>query len=168
MLTLEQCASRAAKRKNNKLERTLPLLAEQWATTPEAEMERIVRQRTAAQEHLKRMAEANVEQWHVGEQRRQIAAEILPAETWQHWASLWERTYPYAKPESDGYHLADWWWEALRGTSWAFENCPNLLRHCDPTWWQPHWHFLLEQFVDTVECPACGMPYELLSLEESK
>ena len=168
MLTLEQCARRAATRKNNKLKKTLPLLAEQWATTPEVEAERIVRQRAAAQEHLARLAQFTAEQRRIGEQRRLIAAKILAPEKWQHHADLWKRTHPYASPETHGFHLADWWWQALKGTAWAFAQCPNQARHSDPTWWEPHWHFLLEKFVDTVECPTCGMPHRLLSLEESK
>jgi hypothetical protein len=168
MLTLEQCARRAATRRNNKLKNKLPLLAEQWATTPEVEAERVVRQRAAAQEHLARLAQSDAEEWHIGEQRRLIAAKILAPEKWQHHADLWERTHPYAKPETHGFHLADWWWQALKGTSWAFQHCPNRTRHGDPTWWEPHWHFLLEQFVDTVECPTCGMPRTTPSLEEGK
>jgi len=168
MLTLEQCARRAATRRNNQLKKTLPLLAEQWATTPEMEAERIAYQRAAAQDHLARMAEADRAQWHVGEERRAIAAEILAPEKWQFHEELWKRTYLYAKPETHGFDLANWWWQALKGTTWAFEHCPNQARHGDPTWWQPHWHFLREQFVDTIECPTCGMPHRLLSLKESK
>lgn len=158
MLTLQQCGQRAATRKNNRLKRDYPLLADQWTTTPAAEVERITRQHAAAAAHLERLAEANRVQWREGEELRALAGEILPAEKWQHYADLWERTYLYAKPETHGAHLADWWWYALKGTSWAFEHCPNQARHSDPAWWEPHWHFLHECFVETLVCPTCGMP----------
>jgi hypothetical protein len=158
MLTLQQCGQRAATRKNNRLKRTLPLLADQWSTTPEAEVVRIAQQRAAAQAHLTRLAEADAQQWRVGEERRAIAAEVLPAEAWQHYADLWKKTYPGATPETQGAQLADWWWQALRSTSWAFEHCPNQARHDDPAWWTPRWHFLRESFVETLACPTCGMP----------
>lgn len=158
MLTLQQCAQRAATRKNNRLKRDFPLLAEQWLTTPEAEAVRIAKQRSAAQEHLARLAQADIEQWRLGEEWRELALTLLPAEKWQFHTRLWEKTFPHAQPETHGSHLADWWWQALKGTTWAFEHCPNQARHGDPTWWEPHWHFLHERFVDTVECPTCGMP----------
>ena len=158
MLTLQQCGQRAATRKNNRLKRTLPLLADQWATTPAAEVERIIRQRAAAAAHLARLAEADRAQWCKGEELRVIAAEILPPEKWQYHADLWEKFHPRAKPEIHGAHLADWWWQALKGTSWAFEHCPNQARHSNPAWWKPRWHFLYESFVETLACPTCGMP----------
>ncbi len=158
MLTLQQCGQRAATRKNNRLKRTLPLLADQWSTTPAAEVARITRQRAAAAAHLARLAEADRVRWHEGEERRAIATEILPPEKWQHHADLWEKFHPCAKPETHGAHLADWWWHALKGTPWASEHCPNRARHGDPAWWEPRWHFLHESFVETLACPTCGMP----------
>jgi len=157
MLTLQQHGQRAATRKNNRLKRDYPLLADQWATTPAAEMARITRQRAAAAAHLARLAEADCVQWREGEELRAIAERILPPEKWQHYANLWERTYLYAKPDTHGAHLADWWWQALKGTSWAFEHCPHQTRHSDPAWWKPRWHFLYESFVEMLACPTCGM-----------
>jgi len=158
MLTLQQCGQRAATRKNNRLKRMLPLLADQWSTTPEAEVARITQQRAAAEAHLERLAQTTCAQWHTGEERRAVAREILPVEAWQRYADLWEKTYPGATPETHGAHLSDWWWQALRSTPWAFEHCPNRERHGDPAWWAPRWHFLRESFVETLACPTCGMP----------
>lgn len=155
---LQRAARSAATRRNNKLQRDLPLLADLWATTPEAEAERITRQRIAAQECFARLAAAEVERWGVGMERREIARTVLSAERWQDYDKLFHKIFPYAKPETDGARLADWWWYILKGTPYAFGHCPHRELHYDESWWESHWDFLLGQFVDTVICPTCGMP----------
>ena len=115
-LTLEQRAKRAAKRRNSKVRRKYPLFAEQWLTTPEHEMDRLRRQEAAAERMLASLREAERAAWQRGMRYRELAREMLVPEVWKHWERLWHKVRPHARPEVNGFHLADWWrWALCQG-----------------------------------------------------
>lgn len=166
-MEIEKVAARAAKRKNNKIAKRYPLFADQFAVTAEAEKERILRQRERAEVWKGRMAERSRKKWDEGLRMREAARQELGEEAFQRREELWMRWFGNAEPRYDGYRLVDFWWQALRGTAWAAENCPNKEKHGDPKWWEPHFNFLLGRYVETTECPTCGLERPK-DLEEAK
>lgn len=158
IVDIDKLAEMAARKKNRKIAERYPMFAEQFATTPEAEKERIILQREQAEKHLEALRKSDVEAWERGMMYRSVAREILPAEEWERHEKIWERWHPDATPEYNGCHLADFWWGALFGSEYAFEHCPNREMHDDPSWCrQPHWNYMANEFVETTECPTCGM-----------
>jgi hypothetical protein len=156
-MDIDKVAQRAAKRKNNKIAKRYPLFADQFATTPEAEKERILRQRARAEVAIHQSKERSWEKWKEGIRLREIARRLLSDDAFKEQDSLWQRFHKYRVPEYDGHILADFWFNALKGTDWAIENCPNRNRHNDPDWWRPRFHNVYQKFVETTECPTCGM-----------
>ena len=166
-MEIEKVAARAAKRKNNKMAKRYPLFAELFATTAETEKERILRQRERAEIWKNKMAELSRKKWKEGLWLKEIARENIPEHIFRKQEEFWEKTFENCDAEHDGHRLADYWWTALKGTKWAEENCPNNGRHSDPSWWKPYFNFLLEKYVETMECPTCGMERPK-DLEETK
>ena len=156
-MDIDKVAQRAAKRKNNKIAKRYPLFAEQFATTTEQEKERIIRQRARAEVASRRLKESSCVKWKQGVLLREIARRLLTAETFKEHDSIWEKFHKDRVPEYDGHILANFWFNALKGTDWAAENCPNKNRHNDPDWWRPYFHNVYQKFMETTECPTCGM-----------
>lgn len=160
-MDLDKLAQRAAKRKNNKIQKKYPLFANVFSTTPEEEKKRILRQREQAENHIEEMRKNSLKAWKRGEELKKIAQETLDLSVFQERENFWNRVYKNRVPEYDGADLADFWWSALKGTPYAFEHCPNKQRHTDPRWWGPQWNYLLETFVETEVCPTCHIPKSL-------
>jgi len=156
-MTIEQIAQRAAKKKNRKIAERYPMFADVFATTPTAEKERIEKQHWQAERWIVWMRENSRRMWRKGMALKEVARDVLAEDEWNARERLWKRWHEDATDIYDGDHLTDFWWQSLKGTEWAFTHCPNADKHSLEDWWQPHWDFLRNDFVETVECPTCGM-----------
>lgn len=163
-MDIETHAKRAAKRRNKKIAQRFPLFAEQFATNADAEKIRLEKLDKEVKAHFERQNKSGRSKWEQGLELRDIARQILPGDFWQSKENTWNRWYGNAKPEHDGHRLLDYWWQTLKGTQFAFQNCPNEKRHSDTVWWEPRWNFLQRDFVETDACPSCGLPRHLTLL----
>lgn len=145
-MDIEKLAERAAKRKNKKIAERYPLFADQFATTPEAEKQRILRQYAEAELYLDKLKRLSLEAWQRGEKYRDVAMTILPHDEFERIEQKWHRLFGNRVPEWDGAYYSDFWWHALYGTNWAFENCPHKMHHDRPELW----------VADKDRCPTCG------------
>ena len=159
-LTVEQRARRAVTRRNNKIAERYPLFAEQFATTYDDELARLRAQDTANKVYFAKMQVAEAQAWARGARRRRVAKRLLPREQFIELDAKFWHTYPLAREKAQwfGAKFADWWWQALRGTPWAFEHCPNARYHNQPGWWMPRYNYLHKVFVTPIRCPTCGIP----------
>ncbi len=162
-LTLEQRARRATTRRNNEIKKRYPLFAVEFATTPEAEAARLVKQGMQAEARFAEMRIFESGKWGQGARYRHVAKQLLTAERFSEVDSRFWKIYQMAREKVEwyGYRFADWWWIALRGYQWAFDNCPNREYHNEPLWWYPQWDFLQSAFVEPMKCPTCWMPRNL-------
>ena len=154
-MTLDQVARRATTRRNNYVARRWPLFADQFATTVDEQIQRIVRQRDNAERGARELRRTEAVNWRLGQARRAVAFEIVPDKA-RDAERLWQKFNPAATAEHDGTKLAAWWWHVLRGTGWAAEHCPNRERHSEAAWYAPRWHFLRGRFIEQTHCPTCG------------
>ena len=150
----EQLAARAANRKNRKLQNDCPLFWEHFATTPDQELERVKRQHAEAEQREQRMRERSREVYAKGVEYREAARTFLTEEAYLHAERAWLRRFPEPDPDSQGWDLADHWWNALKGTEYAKERCPNVHMHAKG--FPPQYNHLLQRFVSTTRCPTCG------------
>jgi len=155
-MDINKIAERAAKRKNKKIAERYPLFPDHFATTAEAEKARILRQRIEADEWLAKLKRLSLEAWERGKQYREVAKRLLPRDEFERLDQKWSRLFGNRDPEWDGALLSDFWFEAIYGTEWAFEHCPNKRWHNNPVWYLPRWNFLLGRWIKTECCPTCG------------
>jgi hypothetical protein len=113
-LTLDQRARRAATRKNNQIAGRYPLFADEFATTVEAERERILRQEAQGKRVIERLAQLGLAQWEKGQEMRRIAQQLLPADVFAAKDAHFQQWHGHKLPEWAGGFLADLWWCALR------------------------------------------------------
>jgi hypothetical protein len=113
-LTLDQRARRAATRKNNQIARRYPLFAAEFATTAEAERERILRQQEQGRRVIERLAQHGLAQWEKGQEMRRIAQQLVPADVFAAKDAHFQQWHGHKPPEQSGGNLADIWWCALR------------------------------------------------------
>jgi hypothetical protein len=163
-MDIETRAKRAAKRRNKKIAQRFPLFADQFATNPGAEKIRLEKLEVDVKAHFQRQDDSGRSRWLEGLKLRDIARQLLPDELWKSKENTWNRWHGNAKPEHDGHRIFDYWWQTLKGTSFAFQNCPHAARHGDPVWWEPRWNFLERDWVETGACPSCGLPRHLTLL----
>jgi len=139
-MELDKLARIRAKQRNNKIAKKYPLFADQFATTVEKEKERIACQHAQAEKWIEKERKISMSDWERGMKLREVARQLLSEEKFAERERSWQRWFDYAKPEYDGHKLVTHWWNALRGTEYAFENCPHKDRHYDPEWWRPREH----------------------------
>ncbi len=154
-LTIEQLAERSAKKKNRHLKEECPLFADQFATTPEQEAERIKRQQADSQQHIAKINEASREAYERGMKYRQAAYKLLGRKLWAERERAWLKRFPSGTiAEERGFDLADHWWCALKGTDYARENCPL----CQQRNYQHslRFNYLTQQWEHVTHCPTCG------------
>ena len=113
-LTLDQRARRAATRKNNQIARRYPLFADEFATTVEAERERILRQQEQGKRVIERLAQLGLAQWEKGQEMRRVAQQCVPADVFAAKDAHFQRWHGHKLPEWAGGFLADLWWCTLR------------------------------------------------------
>jgi hypothetical protein len=149
-LTLDQRARRAATRKNNQIARRYPLFADEFATTVEAERERILRQEEQGKRVIARLEKLGLEHWAKGQQLRRVAQLHVPAGVFAERDASFEHIYGHKAPEWAGTNLADFWWQVLRNHAPADikrQHCPHADHHHDLRYWP------------NGPCPACGIPW---------
>ena len=149
-LTLDQRAQRAANRKNNRIAKRYPLFADEFATTVDAERERILRQQARARRTLEHLAELGLAAWEEGQQRRQVALVCSPADVVAERDATFQSIYGARPREQAGSSLADFWWQVLRNHASADirqAHCPHADHHHDLRYWP------------NSPCPACGIPW---------
>lgn len=146
MLTIEQRAARAAKRRNKKIAQAYPLFAEQFAVSVESQIERLKFQDAEADKHLERHKNFDEMQFALGMKYRGIAKSEMPAEQWQSLDDRYQRIFGKRDLSGQAAFLADWWHCALRdnGSPWLQSNCPHA-----------KWHEL-ETYQQAGRCPCCG------------
>lgn len=159
-LTIDQLAKRSATKKNNRLRKKYPLLADQFAVTVEQEKERILKQRESAHKKFDDDTKKSIAMWNDGLKLREIAKKLLPREKFAERERVWQRWYGNRVPEHDGHRLKDFWWTSLHGTEYAFDHCPYKDRHSDPEWWIGY-HVTFLARAEFAHCPTCGMPREI-------
>ena len=113
-LTLDQRARRAATRKNNQIAARYPLFADEFATTVDAERERILRQQEQGRRVIERLAQLGRAQWDKGQEMRRVAQELVPADVFAAKDAHFQRWHSHKPPEQAGGNLADIWWCVLR------------------------------------------------------
>jgi hypothetical protein len=158
-LTLDQRARRAATRKNNQVAQRYPLFPEHFATTVEAEKERLIRQEQQAIAYLERLRRGGLAAWEKGQGLRQVALDLLPAEVVAERDAHFQRWHGHRPQHEVGHYLTDLWWRALRDHAphWTSQRCPNAYFH-PLTWW-----------ARDQPCPTCHMPWnERACLERSE
>ncbi len=158
-LTLEQRAQRAAARKNNRIARRYPLFARQLSTTPAIEAARLRRNDAWYASVVARRGQQEAMFWARGTRLREVARHLCAVHFAACDARFW-RMYPGARRHAwqYGHRWADWWWQLLKGSQWAFDHCPHAALHQQAWWWRPHYNFASGALVETTHCPTCGMP----------
>lgn len=145
-LTLERRVTRAVKRRNRQIVERWPLFADQFATTPEAERERLARIAISNAAYFERLRAGEEAAWQRGCERREVAQKLLPAAMFQELEVRFQRCFGHWSVRQQAYYLADWWWRALRdhAPEWAQAHCPRAEDH-------EEWHRLRQK------CPVCGL-----------
>lgn len=117
-VNIDQLAHRAAARRNNKLRREYPLLAQllqeegqlsTWLTTPEEQRARIERQHRQADEMLAHLD--NLNEWfkrQALEIRSIVAQHVTPAQI-----AEWEEYAYHTYPSGDAVYLKEFWFAKL-------------------------------------------------------
>jgi hypothetical protein len=149
-LTLDQRAQRAAKRRNRQIAARYPLFADEFATTVDAERQRILRQQEQGKRVIERLAELNLAAWTEGQQLRQVALTCVPADVFAERDATFQKIHGHRPREQIGSNFADFWWQVLRNHAPADIKqacCPHAGHHHDLRYWS------------NSPCPACGMSW---------
>ena len=122
ILTAEQRAARAVKRKNKKIAQEYPLFAEQFAVTLEEQVKQIEKQDATNLIYFENLRKGELEAWERACAAKEKARLLLPPEKFKDYETRYQKIYgsrpgKYSEPEYVGYYAADWWNCALR------ENC---------------------------------------------
>lgn len=112
-LTLDQRAQRATTRKNKLIAKRYPLFADEFATTVDAERERILRQEEQGKQLIERLAQLGLAQWEKGQEMRRVAQELVPADMFAAKDAHFQRWHGHKLREWAGGYLADLWWCVL-------------------------------------------------------
>jgi hypothetical protein len=154
-MDLQSRAARAAKKRNNRTRRALPLLDAQsaipadWLTTPDAQLIRIERQLAWNDGYWERFQQAERERAEEATRLREIARSLVSPEAY---AEL-EQNARYFDGYSPVYAL-DYWHNALAKINPVY--CP---------------HYATDHYVSRLSgddhCPICGMRIELPARQES-
>lgn len=154
-LDLQTRAARAAKKRNNKTRRALPLLDAQnaipadWLTTPAVQLTRIERQSAWNVDYFARLAQAEHQRAEEAARLREITRSLVSPEAF---ADL-EHGANYFSDYSPVYAL-DYWHNALAKINPVY--CP---------------HYQTDHYVSRIwrddHCPICGMRLETPEQPES-
>ncbi len=157
MLTIEQRAARAAKKRNRKIAQAYPLFADQFAVSVESQVERLKAQDVEAAQHLERHRKFDEMQFALGMKYREIAKSEMQENVWQDLENRYQRIFGKRDISGQAAFLADWWHCALRdnNSAWLQNNCP-----------MSEWH-ALEVYQRAGRCPCCGRKL-FLSTEQKK
>jgi hypothetical protein len=126
------------------------LFADEFATTVDAERQRILRQQEQGKRVIERLAELGLAAWAEGQQRRQVALACVPADVFAERDATFQSIYGDKPHEQAGAPLADFWWHVLRNHAPAGIKqacCPHADHHHDLRHWP------------NSPCPACGVPW---------
>jgi hypothetical protein len=149
MLNIQQRAKRAAARKNNKLAKSYPLFAEQFAVTTESQIVKLEKQEVDNDKYFENMLNKERERYERAMKMREVFKANVSAEIFAEQDARAQRIYgnrgKYSQPEYSGAFYAAWWWQCIREfvPSYAQANCPNSQFH--------EW----EIYQAKGECPTC-------------
>jgi hypothetical protein len=149
MLNIEQRAKRAAARKNNKLKKSHPLFAEQFAVTVESQIVRLEKQEADNDKYFENMLNKEREKYERAMKMREVFKANVSAEIFAEQDARAYRIYgkrgKYSQPEYSGAFYLDWWYSRMVEfvPSYAQANCPNASFH------------ELEMYQAEGQCPTC-------------
>lgn len=119
MLSIEQRAERAVRRKNKLLAKEYPLFADQFETTFDDQVKRIEKQDADNVLYFERLRQGELDAWQRSLELKEQARQIMPIEVFLDYEKRYERIYgsrpgKYHEPEYVGRFAADWWHCAVR------------------------------------------------------
>lgn len=150
MLTLEERAIRAVKRRNKKAALEFPLFPSLFAVTFESQVERITHQSVAAESHFERLREFDRAKFAQAMLLRavfeaHVTPEVLQAQD-ERVVRIFGNRGVFSGPEYAGAKYADFWWHRVKESVpvWAQTHCPNKQFH--------GWNVYRRE----GKCPTCG------------
>jgi len=149
MQTIEQRAKRAVTRKNNKLAKSHPLFAEQFAVTVESQIVKLEKQEVDNDSYFGNMLDKEREKYEQAMKLREVFAANVSPEVFAEHDARAQRIYgnrgKYSLPEYSGAFYKDWWWSRMVDfvPAYAQANCPNASFH------------ELEMYQAEGQCPTC-------------
>jgi hypothetical protein len=69
--------------------------------------------------------------WEKGLEAKQLASVILDEQDYRVCSKTWDLLSLGCVPENGGYLAFHYWFDKVRGTEWARENCPDALMYHD-------------------------------------
>lgn len=131
----DQRVTRAVKRRNRKIAARYPMFADQFATTPEAERDRLASIFAESQRSAAEHARFWEEMWAEGEELRGIVAAAVDEGTLKALDDRYQRALGHITV-GQGTFYADYWWHQVReyAPEWAQKHCPNKKYHKARVW----------------------------------
>lgn len=142
-LTLEQRARRNTTRKNNRIKRLFPMLAEQMLLSIDDERARLLEQLERFENIYKpRLRSLNKELWKKAFRHRVAVLGRVPKDQLREYDAKWASCSLPIKPE----YYTHYWWTLARvhNQPYCDANCPHIARH----------ELLFGKYGE--QCPVCG------------
>lgn len=134
-MDLTQRARRVTKRRNKKIARRYPMFAQLFAESVEQNLQRLQRHEQENQVYFERLRQKSLQHYQLGEERRQIVAQVL-SDTELDELDQQVRRWHRLDAEVNGEFYADFWWMQIRRhvPQYAYSHCPNERYHSLPGW----------------------------------